>query len=146
MADGYWEDVGTTAAYLSAHQDILDGKVAVDIGGLRAAPGRVAGQGLNRGPAARIDGPAFIGENCTIEHHALLAPYTTIGANTQRGRVGGDRAVRDRRELATWAGGSGRGRRARTGPATCAEVPAASRGRWWARVASSAPTPRCGPT
>jgi mannose-1-phosphate guanylyltransferase/phosphomannomutase len=83
VADGYWEDVGTTAAYLSAHQDILDGKVEVDIGGFELRPGVWLGKGSTVHPLARIDGPAFIGENCTIEHHAQLAPYTTIGANTQ---------------------------------------------------------------
>ncbi|HUS62512.1 MAG TPA: NDP-sugar synthase, partial [Acidimicrobiales bacterium] len=29
VAEGYWEDVGTLEAYVSAHQDVLDGKVAV---------------------------------------------------------------------------------------------------------------------
>jgi mannose-1-phosphate guanylyltransferase/phosphomannomutase len=30
-----------------------------------------------------VIGPAFIGENCTIDEEAVLAPYSTIGANTQ---------------------------------------------------------------
>ncbi len=83
VADGYWEDVGTTAAYLGAHQDILDGKVAVDIAGFELQPGVWLGRGSSVDPLARIVGPAFIGENCTIAHNAVLAPYTTIGANTQ---------------------------------------------------------------
>jgi mannose-1-phosphate guanylyltransferase/phosphomannomutase len=83
VADGYWEDVGTTAAYLSAHQDILDGKVAVDIAGFELQPGVWLGRGSSVDPLARIVGPAFIGENCSIAHDAVLAPYTTIGANTQ---------------------------------------------------------------
>ncbi len=83
VADGYWEDVGTTAAYLSAHQDILDGKVAVDIGGFELRPGVWLGKGSSVHPSARVDGPAFIGENCTIERDVVLAPYSTIGANTQ---------------------------------------------------------------
>ena len=28
VAEGYWEDVGTLEAYVSAHKDVLDGKVA----------------------------------------------------------------------------------------------------------------------
>ena len=46
VADGYWEDVGTTAAYLKAHEDILDGKVAGRRVRLRAAARRLAGQGI----------------------------------------------------------------------------------------------------
>jgi mannose-1-phosphate guanylyltransferase/phosphomannomutase len=83
VADGYWEDVGTTAAYLRAHHDILDGKVEADIGGFELRPGVWLGKDSTVDPLAHIEGPAFIGENCTIEHHAALAPYTTIGANTQ---------------------------------------------------------------
>ncbi|HEY1828503.1 MAG TPA: sugar phosphate nucleotidyltransferase, partial [Acidimicrobiales bacterium] len=83
VADGYWGDVGTTAAYVGAHEDILDKKVAVDIGGFELRPGVWLGKGSSIDPSVRVVGPAFIGENCTIEHDAVLAPYTTIGANTQ---------------------------------------------------------------
>jgi mannose-1-phosphate guanylyltransferase/phosphomannomutase len=83
VAEGYWEDVGTTGAYLSAHQDILDGKVAVDISGFELHPGLWLGKGSSVHPSARLEGPAFIGENCTIERGVVVAPYTTIGANTQ---------------------------------------------------------------
>ncbi len=37
VADGYWEDVGTLEAYLRAHQDILEGKVNIEIDGFRLA-------------------------------------------------------------------------------------------------------------
>jgi mannose-1-phosphate guanylyltransferase / phosphomannomutase len=83
VAEGYWEDVGTTAAYLSAHQDILDGKVEVDISGFELHPGLWLGKGSSVHPSARLEGPAFIGENCTIDRGVVVAPYTTIGANTQ---------------------------------------------------------------
>ena len=39
VADGYWEDVGTLEAYLRAHQDVLDGRVDVDIDGFRLGEG-----------------------------------------------------------------------------------------------------------
>jgi len=83
VAEGYWEDVGTTAAYLKAHQDILDGKVLVDVSGFELRPGVWLGKGSAVDPDARIDGPAFIGENCTIDRGAVLGAYTTIGANTR---------------------------------------------------------------
>jgi mannose-1-phosphate guanylyltransferase/phosphomannomutase len=83
VADRYWEDVGTTAAYLKAHEDILDGKVEVDISGFELAPGVFLGKGSSVDPSARLDSPAFIGENCTIDEEAVIGAYTTIGANTR---------------------------------------------------------------
>ena len=83
VADGYWEDVGTTAAYLKAHHDILDGLVEVDMTGFELRPGIWLGKGSSVDPTARIDGPAFIGENCTIDQGVVLGAYTTIGANVR---------------------------------------------------------------
>jgi mannose-1-phosphate guanylyltransferase/phosphomannomutase len=83
VASGFWEDVGTTAAYRKAHEDILDGKVAVDITGFEVRPGVWLGKGSSVDPGARIGGPAFIGENCTIDDGAVIGAYTTLGANTR---------------------------------------------------------------
>jgi mannose-1-phosphate guanylyltransferase/phosphomannomutase len=83
VANGYWEDVGTTAAYLKAHEDILDGKVGVDISGFELQPGVWLGKGSSVDPSALLGGPAFIGENCTIDEDAVVGSYTTIGANTR---------------------------------------------------------------
>ncbi len=83
VASGYWEDVGTTAAYLKAHEDILDGKVEVDIAGFELRPGVWLGKGSSVDPSARLDGPSYIGENCTIDAEAEIGAYTTIGANTR---------------------------------------------------------------
>jgi len=83
VANGYWEDVGTTAAYLKAHEDILNGKVAVDISGFEVKPGVWLGKGSSVDPTARLGSPAFIGENCTIDEDAVVGAYTTIGANTR---------------------------------------------------------------
>jgi mannose-1-phosphate guanylyltransferase/phosphomannomutase len=83
VANGYWEDVGTTAAYLKAHEDILDGKVEVDIAGFELQPGVWLGKGSSVDPSAQLGSPAFIGENCTIDEDAVVGAYTTIGANTR---------------------------------------------------------------
>jgi len=85
VADGYWEDVGTTAAYLKAHEDILEGKVEVDISGFELRPGVFIGKGSSIDPTARIDAPSFVGENCTIDEGAVVGSYTTVGANTRLG-------------------------------------------------------------
>jgi mannose-1-phosphate guanylyltransferase/phosphomannomutase len=83
VADGYWEDVGTTAAYLQAHEDILDGKVQVDVAGFELRPGVWVGKGSSVDPLAQIESPVFIGENCTIDRGAVLGSYTTLGANVR---------------------------------------------------------------
>jgi mannose-1-phosphate guanylyltransferase / phosphomannomutase len=83
VADGYWEDVGTTAAYLKAHEDILDGKVDVEVSGFELRPGIFIGKGSTIDPSVHIESPAFVGENCTIDQGAVLGGYSTVGANTQ---------------------------------------------------------------
>jgi mannose-1-phosphate guanylyltransferase/phosphomannomutase len=79
--DGYWEDVGTLEAYLGAHRDVLDGKVALDLPGFRVAKGVWLGEGSEVDPAARIDGPAVIGDYCKVEAGAHLGEYTVLGSN-----------------------------------------------------------------
>ncbi len=110
VADGYWEDVGTTAAYLKAHEDILDGKVEVDVAGFELRPGIWIGKGSSIDPSVRIDSPAFVGENCTIDQDVVLGAYSTVGANTQVAAAGGAPALGHRRELLPRAGHEGGGR------------------------------------
>jgi len=81
VLDGYWEDVGTLEAYSRAHEDVLDGKVAVEIDGFRLGEGVWLAEGTEIDPSARIDGPAIIGDHCRIEAGAHLRPYTVLGAN-----------------------------------------------------------------
>jgi mannose-1-phosphate guanylyltransferase/phosphomannomutase len=81
VVDGYWEDVGNLAAYRRAHEDILDGRVRVEIPGFQARPGVWIGEGADVDPAARLDGPVLIGDFAKIEAGAHLREYTVVGAN-----------------------------------------------------------------
>ncbi|HLH28130.1 MAG TPA: sugar phosphate nucleotidyltransferase, partial [Acidimicrobiales bacterium] len=92
VADGYWEDVGTLEAYLKAHQDILDQRVQVDVGGFQLRPGVWLGKGAEIDPSVTIDGPAVIGDNCIVGADANLGSYCTLGRNV---RIG-DNAVLER--------------------------------------------------
>jgi mannose-1-phosphate guanylyltransferase/phosphomannomutase len=85
VAEGYWEDVGTLDAYLGAHQDVMDGKVNVDVAGFPLRPGVWLGKGAEVDPTARIDGPAIIGGNAHIGAGAHLRSYCVLGPNTQIG-------------------------------------------------------------
>ena len=83
VTEGYWEDVGTLGAYVTAHKDILDGKVAVEIPGFRLADGVWLGEGSEIDPSALIEGPAIIGENCRIGAGVRVGEYTVLGANVR---------------------------------------------------------------
>jgi mannose-1-phosphate guanylyltransferase/phosphomannomutase len=81
IVDGYWEDVGTTEAYLRAHTDVLDGRVAVDIAGFGLADGIWLGEGADIDPDAHLEAPLVIGPNCRIEAGAQLRGYTVLGTD-----------------------------------------------------------------
>src|SRR3954452_22157969 len=81
VAEGYWEDVGTLEAYVRAHKDALDAKVALDIPGFRLDHGVWLGEGAEIHPDANVEGPAVIGENCRVGAGARLGGYPVVGGN-----------------------------------------------------------------
>ena len=83
VADGYWEDVGTLEAYVSAHKDILDQKVEVDIPGFEVSGGVWVAEGAEIHPDAVIDGPAVVGDNARVEAGARLGEYAVLGTNVK---------------------------------------------------------------
>ena len=85
--EGYWQDVGTLEAYTSAHRDVLDGSVELDIPGFRMEEGVWLGEGAEVHPDAEVQGPAVIGDYCQVEAGAELSEYTVLGSNV---RVGAD--------------------------------------------------------
>ncbi len=87
VAEGYWEDVGTLEAYLSAHKDMLDRKVAVNFAGFELNPGVWLGEGAEIHPEAKIEGFAVIGDYCRVDAGTRIGDYTVLGSNV---RVRGD--------------------------------------------------------
>ncbi len=81
VVDGYWEDVGTLEAYRSAHDDILDGKLALDIPGFEVRESVWLGEGADVSPEAVVHGPVLIGDNARVEARAVLRPYTVLGTD-----------------------------------------------------------------
>jgi NDP-sugar pyrophosphorylase family protein len=67
VTDGYWEDIGTLDAYARAHQDILDGRVQVQLPGFCLRQGIWLGDGAEVDPNAVLRGPAVIGDYCRVE-------------------------------------------------------------------------------
>ena len=94
VAAGYWEDVGTLESYVSAHKDVMDGKVKVDVPGFELGRGVWLGEGADVHPDATIDGFAVIGENCRVEESARIGDYTVLGNNVRvRGGADIERSV-----------------------------------------------------
>jgi mannose-1-phosphate guanylyltransferase/phosphomannomutase len=87
VADGYWEDVGSLEAYQRAHQDILDGRVKIDVRGFQVRPGIWLGEGAELDPDAVLTAPVLIGDFTKVE--AGRPP-----ARVHRGRLGRDREAR----------------------------------------------------
>jgi mannose-1-phosphate guanylyltransferase/phosphomannomutase len=81
VVEGYWEDVGTLEAYRTAHDDILSGRVDVEIPGFEVREGVWWGEGADVSPGAEVHGPVLIGDNCRVEAGAVLRPYTVLGAD-----------------------------------------------------------------
>lgn len=80
---GYWEDVGTLEAYLSAHFDALDQKVAIDIPGFRITEGVFTGEGAEISPQAQVIAPAVIGPGCKVEAGCVIGEYAVLGSNVR---------------------------------------------------------------
>jgi len=83
VMEGYWEDVGTLEAYLSAHYDVLDQKVQVDIPGFRINDGVWLGAGAEVSPSATVIGPAIIGPGCKVEAGCKVGEYAVLGNNVR---------------------------------------------------------------
>jgi len=94
VAEGYWEDVGTLEAYVSAHWDVLDGKVQVSVPGFELGDGVWLGEGAELHPDARVEGSAVIGPGCRVDSGARIGHYTVLGSNVRvRRDVDLERAV-----------------------------------------------------
>ncbi len=81
VADGYWCDIGNLQVYRQAHQDVLDGKVNLDIGLPQIRPGIWVGEKTQIDASAKLERPLFIGANSRIGKETRLEPYTVIGDN-----------------------------------------------------------------
>ncbi len=135
VADGYWEDVGTTAAYLKAHEDILDGKVQVDVSGFELRPGIWVGKGSSIDPSVRIDSPVVHRRELHDRPGRRARGVLDRRRQHPGGGAGRAAALGDRGELLPRARRQGRGRRAGPLVRPAAWAPASSRGRWSARAA-----------
>jgi mannose-1-phosphate guanylyltransferase/phosphomannomutase len=110
VADGYWCDIGDSAAYLQANLDLLQGRLRF------SPPGREVVQGVwvtGEVPSGvLVDGPALIGEGCRLapgtrlEAGAVVGPGTVVEGGAPGGMGAGSQAEGGAvlRRSVTWAG------------------------------------------
>jgi NDP-sugar pyrophosphorylase family protein len=80
----YWIDIGTPEKYMQVHRDIMDGRYSMppfsgEAGLTWVSPAARVEEG------ARLEGPLFIDEGCTVKAGARIGPYTVLGRNCQVG-------------------------------------------------------------
>lgn len=81
LCEGYWQDIGTLEQYLQANRDALDGKVNLQMPGIRLRGNVWVGQGVGLDTLDNVSGPAVIGNYAKIDPAAVIGPHTVLGPN-----------------------------------------------------------------
>src|SRR5471032_3201691 len=90
ICEGYWQDIGNLDQYRQANFDALDEKVSLNLSGLKIRGDVWVGEGVEIDDVEGVEGPAFIGNYCTVSPDASVGPYTVLGTGTtlrEGGRV-----------------------------------------------------------
>src|SRR6266542_3150761 len=82
VAAGYWEDVGSHAAYVKANIDCLEGRVKVQIPAARKGDSLWIHEEAEVSPGARIDAPALICAGAKVRAGAWINGPCVIGGYT----------------------------------------------------------------
>ncbi len=85
VTDDYWCDIGDLGAYTRAHEDVMEGRVRIDIPGIQIRNKVWVGEGTDLNDDVFVEGPCVIGQNVTIRKNAVLGAYTVIGDNCKIG-------------------------------------------------------------
>lgn len=78
--EGYWCDIGDTAAYLKAHVDAMDGRIDLRTGVRPGGVIKMPGAQVDRG--AVLEAPCFIGSGARVEEGARVGAYSVLGAGS----------------------------------------------------------------
>jgi len=96
VCEGYWQDIGNLDQYRQANFDALDEKVRLNITGLKIRGDVWIGEGVEIDDVEGVEGPAFIGNYCTVSPESSVGPYSVLGpATTLRERARVSRSVID---------------------------------------------------
>jgi len=75
--EGYWIDIGTPQKYLQVHRDILGGRFAVTLDGIRRGGGWIHPKALVAGDAV-LEPPFYIGPGSEVEAGARVGPDAVL--------------------------------------------------------------------
>ncbi|HVV60040.1 MAG TPA: sugar phosphate nucleotidyltransferase [Gaiellaceae bacterium] len=90
VCEGYWQDIGNLDQYRQANFDALDERVRLNVPGLKIRGDVWIGEGVEIDDVEGVEGPAFIGNYCTVSPESSVGPYSVLGPGTtlrERGRV-----------------------------------------------------------
>lgn len=83
IAEGYWSDIGNLQQYRQTQFDMLDRKVNVRIKANEVLPGIFMENHIKLPDRVKCIGPAYIGENCTIQSGSVIGEYCVLGSDNQ---------------------------------------------------------------
>ncbi len=81
VGSGYWEDVGSLAAYLRVQHDVLDRVVGARPDGFEVEPGVWVADGADIQSGAKVYPPAFIGPFSQLDSGCRVGPDAVLGTN-----------------------------------------------------------------
>jgi mannose-1-phosphate guanylyltransferase/phosphomannomutase len=80
VCDGYWQDIGNLDQYRQANFDALDGRVQLNVPGIRLRGNIWLGEGVTVDLGA-IEGPSFVGNYSRVSPDATVGAYSVLGPN-----------------------------------------------------------------
>jgi mannose-1-phosphate guanylyltransferase / phosphomannomutase len=96
VAEGYWQDIGNLDQYRQANFDALDGRVRLDIQGVRLRGNIWLGEGVELADLESVEGPAYLGNYSRIGPRASVGPYSVFSTSvTLRDHARTSRSVVD---------------------------------------------------
>jgi mannose-1-phosphate guanylyltransferase/phosphomannomutase len=78
VGEGYWQDIGNLDQYRQANFDALDGRVNLQVAGIRLRGNVWMGEGVELDDLDAVEGPAFIGNYCRLAAQASVGPYSVL--------------------------------------------------------------------
>ncbi|MCL2334591.1 MAG: NDP-sugar synthase, partial [Endomicrobia bacterium] len=80
VMEEYWTDIGNIFEYKKGIFDALDGKINIEIDGVKSGH-KYVNNSARIGKNVKISGPCFVGANVKIGDNAVIKPYSVISKN-----------------------------------------------------------------
>jgi mannose-1-phosphate guanylyltransferase/phosphomannomutase len=81
VVDGYWQDIGNLDQYRQANFDALEGRIELEVPGIRLRENVFLGDGVQLPDLSQIEGPAYVGNYSKIDVGARIGSHSVLGNN-----------------------------------------------------------------